>query len=131
VIAIDTNVLVRYVVGDDPAQTARATTLIEQECDESRPAFIATIVLAELVWVLESCYPSSKEQIVTVLEQVLRTRQFVVEQAELVWQAVRSFVASKADFADCLIERIAAARDCEAAVTFDKAAATAGMKLLS
>ncbi len=129
-IAVDTNVLVRYIAQDDEAQAATATRLIEQECSESRPAFIAMVVLVELIWVLESCYPSSRAQLVAVLEQVLRTRQFHVQEADVVWQAVRRFAISKADFADCLIDSVARASGCEFTATFDKAAAAAGMKLL-
>jgi predicted nucleic-acid-binding protein len=54
----------------------------------------------------------------------------VVQDAETVWQALRLFEQSKADFADCLVERMAAAAGCVRTVTFDKAAAIIGMTLL-
>jgi predicted nucleic-acid-binding protein len=131
VIGLDTNVLVRYLAQDDPRQAAKALHLIERECGESRPGFIAAIVLAELVWVLESCYRSTKSEIVTVLQRILRTRQLIVQDAETVWKAVRLFETSKADFADCLIERSGAMHDCEYTATFDKGAADAGMRLIA
>lgn len=130
-IALDTNVLVRYVVQDDKAQAARATRLIEDECSEDTPAFITTIVLVELLWVLESCYSSTRSQLANIVEQVLRTRQFLVQDADIVWQAVRRFKAGKADFSDCLIDAVARASGCELTVTFDKTAAAAGMKMLT
>ena len=130
-IGLDTNVLVRYLAQDDPRQAAKALHLIERECSESRPGFIAAIVLAELVWVLESCYRSTKSEIVTVLQRILRTRQLIVQDAETVWKAVRLFETSKAGFADCLIERSGAMRDCEYTATFDKGAADAGMRLVT
>ena len=59
------------------------------------------------------------------------TRELVVERADVIWQALRRFSDSKADFADCLIERCANAAECEYTVTFDqKAAKTAGMRHL-
>jgi len=131
VIGLDTNVLVRYLAQDDPRQAAKALHLIEGECSESRPGFIAAIVLAELVWVLESCYSSTKSEIVTVLQRILRTKQLIVQDAETVWKALRLFETSKADFADCLIERSGAMQDCEDTATFDKGAADAGMRLIS
>jgi predicted nucleic-acid-binding protein len=130
VIALDTNVLVRYIVQDDPAQAAKAARLIEQQCTESRPGFIPAIVLVELVWVLDSCYGSARAQLVSVLEQIMRTRQVLVQDAEIVWQAVRRFATSRADFADCLVDSVARAHGCEYTATFDKAAAAAGMRLI-
>jgi predicted nucleic-acid-binding protein len=131
VIGLDTNVLVRYLAQDDPRQAAKALHLIEKECSEARPGFITTIVLAELVWVLESCYGSAKAEIVAVLQRILRTKQLVVQDAETIWKAVRSFETSKADFGDCLIERIGGTHDCEYTATFDKGAADAGMRLIA
>ena len=130
-IGLDTNVLVRYIAQDDPKQAAKAVHLIEEVCGEARPGFVTIITLAELVWVLEDCYRTGKAEIVAVLQRILRTKQLVVEQAETVWKAVRLFEASPADFADCLIDRIAAAHECEYTATFDKGAAKAGMRLLA
>jgi predicted nucleic-acid-binding protein len=130
VIGLDTNVLVRYIAHDDRRQAAKATHLIEEECSETRPGFVAAIVLAELVWVLESCYGSAKAEIVDVLQRILRTKQLVVQDAETIWKAVRLFEGSKAAFADCLIERTGAAHECEYTSTCDKHAGSTGMRLI-
>ncbi|WOF81754.1 type II toxin-antitoxin system VapC family toxin (plasmid) [Pseudomonas sp. FeN3W] len=127
-IGLDTNVLVRYVSQDDPVQSPKATDLIESLTD-GEPGFIAMVSVVELVWVLQSCYQATKSEIVDMLETLLRTKELVVERAEVVWQALRRFSDSKADFADCLIERCAHAAECEYTITFDsKAAKTAGMR---
>lgn len=127
-IGLDTNVLVRYVTQDDPIQSAKASDLIESLTTAS-PGFISLVSVVELVWVLQSCYQSAKSDVVTVLETLLRTRELTVEHAEVIWQALRRFVANKADFADCLIERCAHAAGCEYTATFDlNAAKAAGMK---
>jgi predicted nucleic-acid-binding protein len=89
------------------------------------------IVVAELVWVLEVSYRFKKNEIERVLETLLRSKELVVERAEIVWQALRKFGASRADFSDCLIERCGHAADCQYTATFDKHAAAAGMRLLS
>jgi len=130
VIGLDINVLVRYIAQDDSRQTAKAVDLIERRCDETRPGFITAMVIAELVWVLESCYDSGRRDIVAILQRILRTKQLAIESAETVWKAVRLFETSQADFADCLIDRTAAAHECEYTVTFDKGAAKAGMRLI-
>lgn len=129
-IGLDTNVLVRYVTQDDPVQSAKASELIESLTTAS-PGFVSLVSILELVWVLQSCYQSAKSDVVMVLETLLRTRELTVEHAEIIWQALRKFMANKADFADCLIERCAHAAGCEYTATFDlNAIKTTGMKRL-
>ena len=130
-IGIDTNVLVRYIAQDDPVQSRRATALIERECSESNPGFVGLVVLAEVVWVAASCYSASRGEQCKIIRRVLETRQLIVQEAEIVWQALRLFEHGKADFADCLVERTATAAGCERTVTFDKSAAAIGMTLLA
>jgi len=130
VIGLDTNILVRYIVQDDPKQSPVATRLVENECTAERPGFVTLIVLVELVWVLETCYESAKTDILAVLRTLLRAKQLVVEEAETAWKGVRLFEGCSADFADCLIERAGDRNECEFTVTFDLAAAKAGMRLM-
>jgi predicted nucleic-acid-binding protein len=129
-IGLDTNVLVRYLAQDDARQSPKATRLIESLSPE-KPGFLSVVTLVELGWVLEACYDSGRDTIASTLEQLLQTRELVVERAETVWQAVRLFRSTRADFADCMIERTCAEAGCDATVTFDRAAARAcGMRLL-
>lgn len=116
--------------GDDLRQSPKATKLIES-LDGENPGFIALVSVLELAWVLSSCYDLSREQVAQVLDAILRTKQLVVEQVDQVFRALRVFGSSKADFADCLIERSAAHAGCEQTVTFDVGAAKhAGMTLI-
>ncbi|OIQ81662.1 tRNA(fMet)-specific endonuclease VapC [mine drainage metagenome] len=129
-IGLDTNVLVRYIMQDDAKQTAKATTLIES-LSAAAPGFITLVSVIELVWVLSACYDLSRAQIAQALEIILRSKQLIVDQAEHVVRALRVFRAGNADFADCLIERMAASAGCAQTMTFDSAAAkTAGMTLI-
>jgi predicted nucleic-acid-binding protein len=128
-IGLDTNVLVRYIMQDDVKQAALASRLVESLTASG--GFIPLVVVAELSWVLSSAYSLSREQLAQALEGVLRSKEWVVEKADIVWQAVRLFQSGSADFADCLIFRSATAAGCEKTVTFDRGAAkTGGMTLL-
>lgn len=118
---LDTNVLVRYLVGDDANQAATAARHIERHCRADAPCFINAVVLCELVWVLESAYDQPKAVIAEVIEKLLRTAQFAVEDAEMAWAALSDYRAHGADFADCLIGRRNRAQGCEDTATFDKA----------
>jgi len=130
-IGIDTNVLVHYIAQDDAVQSAQASDLIEQECSQEIPGFVGIVVLLQLVWVSESCYGATRTEIAEIVWRILSTRHLVVEEAELVWKALRLFESGEADFSDCVIERVADAAGCTRTLTFDRqAAATAGMTLV-
>jgi predicted nucleic-acid-binding protein len=101
-IGLDTNVLVRYIADDDALQSAVAARIIESFSSES-PGYVPVVVVAEVVWVLQFSYRFSKQEIVEVLEKLLRSSELLVENAEIVDRALRAFRASRADFPDCLI----------------------------
>jgi len=129
-IGLDTNVLVRYIMQDDPRQSPKATRLIES-LDAERPGFITVVSVVELYWVLTSCYGLAGQDVKQALDALLRAKQIVVDRADQVLRAVRVFGDGKADFADCLIERIASSAGCAETLTFDAGAARyAGMSVL-
>jgi predicted nucleic-acid-binding protein len=70
-IALDTNVLVRFLVEDDAAQTAKVTALIEKTISEKETLFISDVVLCETVWVLTSRYGFSRAEVAGVLRELL------------------------------------------------------------
>ena len=129
-IGLDTNILVRYVTQDHPAQAAAAVKVMDSLSSES-PGFLSLVVIAELVWVLQFSYRFNKNEIEHVLERLLRSRELAIERAEIVSQALRKFHLSRANFADCLIERCGHAAGCQYILTFDKDAAAAGMRRLA
>lgn len=129
-IGVDTNVVIRYLAQDDAKQSALATRLIENQCSAAMPAYICLVVLVEVVWVSESCYGATRSEIATIVRRLLSVKQFVVQETEIAWQALRLFEASKADFSDCLIKCGAVAAGCDQIMTFDKQAANSGMSLL-
>lgn len=130
-IGLDTNVLVRYIMQDDPKQSPKATELIES-LDGDAPGFVTLVSIVELYWVLTSCYELTNDQVKRALEALLRTKQILVDRADQVLRALRVFGDGKADFADCLIERAAAGAGCAQTMTFDLGAAKhAGMTLIA
>lgn len=130
-IGLDTNVLVRYIMQDDPKQSPKAAELIES-LDGDNPGFVTVVSVLEIYWVLTSCYDLSNEQVKQALGALLRTKQILVDRADQVLRALRVFGDGKADFADCLIERMAAGAGCTRTMTFDVGAAKhAGMSMLT
>jgi len=127
---IDTNVLVRFIVRDDPYQTSLATTFMNTLTIES-PGFISLVVLAELFWVLNHSYKTSRASIVRTLKALLSSSELFVEDTELVYEALAMYQETNADFDDCLIVKCAYRSGCLDLVTFDrKAARDIGMRVL-
>ena len=128
---LDTNVLVRYIMQDDAKQALKASKLVES-LSQDKPGFVTLVSVVELVWVLSSCFDLTREQIAQVFDALLRTKQLVVDQADQVVRALRTYRSGSADFADCLIERTAWSAGCAKTMTFDVAASKhAGMTLIN
>jgi predicted nucleic-acid-binding protein len=121
VIALDTNVLVRYLVEDDPRQSAQAARLIDSGAAAGESFFVGQIVLCELVWVLSQAYGLSRREIVAVLQQLRRVSAVMIESADQVQRALESFDKGRGGFADYLIAERAVAHGCSAVATFDRA----------
>lgn len=129
-IGLDTNVLVRYIMQDDPKQSHKASALMES-LNADNPGFITLVSIVELYWVLSTSYELTGQQVKQALEALLRSKQIIVDRADQVLRALRVFDDGKADFADCLIERTAVSAGCEQTMTFDVGAAKyAGMTLI-
>ncbi len=120
---LDTNVVVRYLVQDDAAQSAIATRLFEKSLSQDDPGFVSAIVLCEIAWVLAESYGASGERIAAAMEGLLAAKQIVVETPDVARKALRQWKESGADFADALIGAIAHVHGAEKTVTFDRAAA--------
>lgn len=77
-IAIDTNVLVRYVVADHAAQVAAVRKFLDNCAHQNEAVFIPSIVLCELAWVLRSVYKQSRQEILEVVEELLNSDPFTL-----------------------------------------------------
>jgi predicted nucleic-acid-binding protein len=122
-IGLDTNLLVRLVVGDDPEQTDRAKNFVERHCTPESPGLINCVVLAELVWVLDASYGYGRPEIIAVVEGLLAGEDRVLEHHDAVQASLNDYRAGRMDFADVLIGHINRTSGCETTATFDRKAA--------
>jgi len=120
VIAIDTNVLLRYFVNDDAAQVDRVHRLLQETEQTDGRLFVHDVVLCEVVWVLRSTHRWKREAIAQGLEKILGVWFFDFADPERVSAAIADYRDSAGDFADYLIGHRNAAAGCEHTVTFDK-----------
>lgn len=117
---LDTNVLVRYLTGDDPRQAAIAESEIEAGIARKEKFLVHPVVLCELIWVLETAYGSARAELVMVLDRILRTAQFDVPAKDVAWRALADFRKGKGDFSDYLIARSNESGGALTTLTFDK-----------
>ena len=118
---VDTNVLIRILVEDDPAQAKRAHAFVAQCRASGEAVFVASLVVCELVWVLRSAYGKTKAQVVGTLEQLVSSDMLVFESGDLVQEALELYRTGSGDFADYFVGLSNQARQCKETVTFDRA----------
>ena len=129
-IALDTNVLVRFLVQDDPKHGQAAAELVDG-LTEQEPGYICREVIVELVWVLERAYKMTRAQIAPAVEGLLTSREFVVEDADRVGLGLARYAMGGAGFSDRMILLASVDAHCACLATFDKAlAGDQGVQLL-
>jgi predicted nucleic-acid-binding protein len=121
VIGLDTNVLVRYLTQDDPAQSRRANTLVAEAVSAGERLYVSAVVLCELVWVLRRAYGFDRGEVAQALSQVLATAQFEFGSKDSLITALAAYAAGDGDFADHVIGHQGVEAGCEHTVTFDRA----------
>ena len=118
--ALDTNVLIRYLIQDDPGQHRQAAKAVEDAEQRHESVFISLIVLCETVWVLEQRYRLPHEAVVAILEDLIDNEVFVVEHPALARAALDRFRKGRAGFADYLIGAVAEHAGSSTTYTFDR-----------
>lgn len=130
--ALDTNVIVRFLVGDDPKQFARAKRYIDSITASDQSMFIPLSVLVELEWVLRSRYGFDKQTMIQTLVSLLETRQLEFQEEPSVERALYLYEEHNSDFADCVHLASALSHHQGPLITFDKQASKLeGVELLS
>ena len=121
--ALDTNVLVRYIVQDDAAQFAAAKRLISRCVGDGSTLFVPVTVVLELEWVLRSGFGFGKDDVLLTLSSLFSAAELVFESEQALEVALQLFRKGSADFADCLHVALATQAGEQPLWTFNKAAA--------
>ena len=119
-IALDTNVLIRFLIKDDEPQAMRARALLEACREKGEACLVTNPVLCEVEWVLDSVYKASRANIAAALRILQTTPPFALEDEALMERALRSYARGKRDFSDYLLGEIGEARGARTTFTFDR-----------
>ena len=118
--AIDTNVLVRFLVNDDPVQGEQVRQLFAAAERQREAFFVPILVLLETIWVLESAYQIHRPALIEALGDLMLMPVLHFEQREAVQAMLAKVMTSNMDLPDALIAQSALKGGCESVLTFDK-----------
>lgn len=123
--AVDTNVLVRFLVQDDEKQAQIATKLLADAEADKQPLLVSNVVVLEMMWVLKSVYEVPRDEILDSLSELLSMVALEFQDSLSVRDFVSSAQHNTYDLADLLICHVARGKGCDTTLTFDKKAAKA------
>ena len=130
--ALDTNILVRYLVQDDAEQFSKAQQLIAQSLANGETLFVPVTVLIELEWVLRSRYALPKPVLLSTIASLLSAAELAIDQESAIEAALIAYQGGNADFSDCVHTALAHLAGQSPLWTLDvKAARLEGASLLS
>jgi predicted nucleic-acid-binding protein len=120
---LDTNVLVRWLVADDDAQTAQVQTLFDAARAQGSAFFVPSTVLLELEWVLRSRYRLDKAEVLLAFNALLESQELELQGEAALERALHLYRQGSAEFADCLHAGLCGASNKAPLLTFDVNAA--------
>ncbi len=120
-IALDTNVLVRFLVRDDDRQAELARRVLQAAVREDDACFVSDVVICEVIWVLRRSYKLPKSDVVSLARRLLAARHLTFESRDLLSRALVRYETRRGDFADYVIGERGRLAGASAVVTFDKA----------
>lgn len=119
---LDTNILIRFLTGDDDLQAKKAYHIFKKAESEKNELFVPLLVILELIWVLESVYEISRTEIIDSIGDLLRMSVLKFEHQSALQQFTQSAQGNRYDLSDLLIAHSAKIQGCATILTFDKKA---------
>jgi len=120
--AVDTNILIRFLVRDDRKQADLVYRKLKKTENDKEILFVPLLVVLETIWVLESVYDVSKQEILESIDELLLMPVFKFEAPGVISGVIKSASTSKLELSDLLIAHSAKRSGCEIVITFDKRA---------
>jgi len=120
--ALDTNVLIRFLVADDEKQACIVRELFQQAETEQQSLFVPLPVALEMIWVLKSVYVISRQHILDALQKLLLMPVLMFDAQEVLQHVIQSARKGNEDLADLLIAHTAIQSGCSTVLTFDRKA---------
>lgn len=117
---IDTNILVRFLVGDDEPQTKKVYKIFKEAESNQKELFVPLLVILEFIWVLESVYEIPRCEILDSIRELLLMPILKFENQSSLQQFTHAAQGNNYDLSDLLIAFSAKVQGCEKVITFDE-----------
>jgi len=114
---VDTNILVRHLVGDPPAMAKRATAFLASQPE----LYLADLIVAETVYVLESFYKAPRDQVATAMRSLIAMRSMITLNPALLLRAIEVYEVDRLDFAEAYLVACAETGGVDTIASFDEA----------
>jgi predicted nucleic-acid-binding protein len=114
---VDTNILVRHLTGDPPAMAKRATAFLANQPE----LYLADLIVAETVYVLESFYKAPRDQVATAMRSLISMRSMNTVDPALLLRAIEVYEVDRLDFAEAYLVASAETAGVSTIASFDKA----------
>ncbi len=114
---VDTNVLIRHLVGEPPVQAAAATEFLHTETE----LFVVDLVSAETVYVLESFFEAPRSQVAAAIRSLVGMASVTVVDAAIIRRTVEVYETDRLDFAEAYLVACAESTGVDTVVSFDRA----------
>jgi predicted nucleic-acid-binding protein len=121
-VGLDTNVILRYLLQDDPKQTLLANRIVDEVLSDGNPGLISLVTILEIVWVLRSFLKKTPTEIATHIELLLAADSFEVQNEQQVFEAAFALKRGIGEFEEALTGALNAWAGCPHTLTFDKRA---------
>ncbi len=125
--AIDTNILIRFLIGDDEVQAKKVYDLFKDVELHKKELFVPLLVMLELIWVLESVYEVKRADILDSIRELLLMSILKFEHQSALQEFISSGYRSNCDLSDLLIACSAKEQGCDTVITFDKKASKSNL----
>jgi predicted nucleic-acid-binding protein len=122
-IGLDTNIILRYLLQDDPKQSRQANQIIDRQLSAQNPGFISLVTVLEIVWVLNSLLKRDPFQIASHIEHLLAADSLEVQNEQQVFEAAFAVKRGTGEFEDALIGALDTWAGCSRTLTLDRKAA--------
>ena len=117
---VDTNVFLRFLVNDDPEKAAACEMLFRRAVTGEESLFTTDMVMAEIVWVLESYYELSKSDVREKIEKILNTKNLECPNREIIITALAAYEEKNIDYIDAYNASILKMKGIDEVYSYDR-----------
>ena len=117
---LDTNIFIRYLTDDDPVKADACEKIFKQAVSKEETFFTTELVIAEIVWVLESFYILPKKEIQDKVEKILNTPNLICPHKDLILSALILYGEKNIDYIDACNASILKEQGMEELYSYDK-----------